>query len=81
MSITNNYDKVHGKGIAVDLVAEPASGRKDDDGKFIKTCPTMVTQDGWTIMTWKGENGGPGGYALTNGVSSVSYTHLRAHET
>mgnify|MGYP001285615433 CR=1 FL=1 len=73
MSITNNYDKVHGKGIAVDLVAEPASGRKDDDGKFIKTCPTMVTQDGWTIMTWKGENGGPGGYALTNGVSALLF--------
>ena len=73
MSITNNYDKVHGKGIAVNLVAEPASGRKDDDGKFIKTCPTMVTQDGWTIMTWKGENGGPGGYALTNGVSALLF--------
>ena len=74
MSITNNYDKVHGKGVAVDLVAEPASGRKEqDEGKFIKTCPTAVTQDGWTIMTWKGENGGPGGYALTNGVSSLLF--------
>ena len=73
MSITNNYDKVHGKGIAVDLVAEPASGRKDDDGKFIKTCPTAVTQDGWTIMTWRGENNGPGGYALTNGVSALLF--------
>ena len=68
-----NFDKVHSSdGIAVNLVAaEPTSGRKDDDGKFIKTCPTMVTQDGWTIMTWKGENGGPGGYAVTNGVSAL----------
>ena len=74
MSITNNFDKVHGKGVAVNLVAEPASGRKEqDEGKFIKTCPTAVTQDGWTIMTWKGENGGPGGYALTNGVSALLF--------
>ena len=69
----NNYDKVQGKGVAVKVVAEPASGRKDDDGKFIKTCPTAVTQDGWTIMTWRGENGGPGGYALTNGVSALLF--------
>mgnify|MGYP001209572036 CR=1 FL=1 len=70
-----NFDKVHSSdGVAVNLVAaEPTSGRKDDDGKFIKTCPTMVTQDGWTIMTWKGENGGPGGYALTNGVSALLF--------
>ena len=61
MNPTNNYDKVHGKGVAVNVVAEPASGRKDDDGKFIKTCPTAVTQDGWTIMTCRGENGGRGG--------------------
>ena len=73
MNPTNNYDKVHGKGVAVNVVAEPASGRKDDDGKFIKTCPTAVTQDGWTIMTWRGENGGPGGYALTNGVSALLF--------
>ena len=70
-----NFDKVQSSnGVAVKLVAaEPTSGRKDDDGKFIKTCPTMVTQDGWTIMTWKGENGGPGGYALTNGVSALLF--------
>ena len=74
MSYTNNFDKVHGKGVAVNLVAEPSSGRKEqEEGKFISTVPTAVTQDGWTIMTWKGENGGPGGYALTNGVSSLLF--------
>jgi len=73
MTVTNNYDKVHGSGVANVIIAEPKSGRKDDDGKFIKTCPTAVTQDGWTIMTWRGENGGPGGYALTNGVSALLF--------
>ncbi len=74
MNPTNNYDKVHNKGVSVKNVAEPTSGRKEqDEGKFINTCPTAVTQDGWTIMTWKGENGGPGGYALTNGVSALLF--------
>ena len=74
MSVINNYDKVEGSGVANVIIAEPASGRKEqDEGKFIKTCPTAAHQDGWTIMTWKGENGGPGGYALTNGVSSLLF--------
>ena len=74
MSVINNYDKVEGSGVANVIIAEPASGRKEqDEGKFIKTCPTAAHQDGWTIMTWKGENGGPGGYALTNGVSALLF--------
>lgn len=57
-------------------VAEPASGRKQelDTKQFCSEKPTVHwVSNGWTCMDWKGADGQPGGYVVTNGQSAMFF--------
>jgi len=71
-----NTDKLHPGASSGQPAAEPASGRKDtvSDDAFCNGKPTVHwVSDGWTCMSWRGADGQPGGYTVTNGQSAMFF--------
>ena len=71
-----NTDKLHQGSSSGQPAAEPASGRNPDvsEDAFCNGKPTVHwVSDGWTCMSWRGDDGQPGGYTVTNGQSAMFF--------
>ena len=56
--------------------AKSGGGKTKDKEYFVKSVPTTEVFDGWTRISARGEGGGPGLYAITNGNSAMIMDEL-----
>ena len=56
--------------------AKSGGGKTKDKVYFVKNVPTTQVFDGWTRISARGEGGGPGLYAITNGNSAMIMDEL-----
>ena len=72
----SNTDNLHQGSTSGQPAAEPAGGRKASvsEDAFCNGKPTVHwVSDGWTCMSWRGDDGQPGGYTVTNGQSAMFF--------